>query len=633
MITSLLIANRGEIACRIMRTCRALGVRTIAVYSDADAYAKHVREADEAVWIGASPAADSYLDGARIIAAAKQTGAEAIHPGYGFLSENAAFAEAVVAAGLIWVGPKAETITAMGLKDRAKAIAEKAGVPVLPGYRGEAQDAPALIKEAEKVGYPLLIKAVAGGGGRGIRLVTKAKALAGELESAVREAEASFGDGRVMLEKLVEQPRHIEVQVFGDSHGGGVHLYERDCSLQRRRQKVIEEAPAPGMPKAVRKAMCDAAVKLTKAVNYEGAGTVEFIVDGAQPLSVDTFWFLEMNTRLQVEHPVTEMVTGTDLVEWQLRVASGETLPLKQKEITLWGHAIEARICAEDPAEDFRPGAGLIEEFGMLADEDEDWLRWEAGFETGDRVPAVYDSLIAKLVVAGETRDEANERLIDTLAHLQLVGVPGNVGFLRRCAMADAFGRGTHHVNWIAEQGDTLTQPSAAHQHASVMAVCDLQLDRGGDMPWSIQDGWRANRAAGLKTPVEVGADTDWFDPRAHDVDEDIPLALVTDLSERRFAVTTGGDSFLVSIPDFEAEAEALAGGDAVKAPMPGKLIAINVKVGDTVEKGQVLAVMEAMKMEHSLPAPRDGVVETVDAELGAQVGEGHVLIGLVEEG
>ena len=419
MISSLLIANRRENACRILRTCRAHGIRGIAVFSDADARAKHVREADEAVWIGASAATESYLDADRIIAAAKDVGAEAIHPGYGFLSENASFARAVENAGLIWVGPKADTIEAMGLKDRAKAIAEDAGVPVLPGYRGEAQDAKSLTKEATRIGYPLLIKAVAGGGGRGIRLLAKAKDLPAELESAVREAEAAFGDGRVMLEKLVEQPRHIEVQVFGDSHGNAVHLFERDCSLQRRRQKVIEEAPAPGMPDDVRKAMCDAAVKLAKSVGYEGAGTVEFIVDGARPLALDTFWVLEMNTRRQVEHPVTEMVTGTELVDWQLRVASGEKLPAKQKDIKLLGHSIEARICAEDPADGFRPGAGLIEEFGMLADPDADWLRWEAGFESGDRVPANYDSMIAKLVVWGEDREQANDSLIDTLAELQ----------------------------------------------------------------------------------------------------------------------------------------------------------------------------------------------------------------------
>lgn len=632
MISSLLIANRGEITCRIMRTCRALGIRTVAVYSDADAAAKHVREADEAIWIGAASATESYLDMDRLIAASKQADVDAIHPGYGFLSENAGFARAVTEAGLIWVGPKPETIESMGLKDRAKAIAEEAGVPVLPGYRGEAQDAKTLAKEAERIGFPLLIKAVAGGGGRGIRLVSKADELPGELESAVREAEAAFGDGRVMLEKLVEQPRHIEVQVFGDSHGHAVHLFERDCSLQRRRQKVIEEAPAPGMPEEVRAAMCGAAVQLAQAVGYEGAGTVEFIVDGAKPLALDTFWFLEMNTRLQVEHPVTEMVTGTDLVEWQLRVASGEPLPAQQDDIQLLGHSIEARICAEDPADDFRPGSGLIEEFGMLANSEDDWIRWEAGFESGDRVPASYDSMIAKLVVWGEDRDMANDRLIDTLAHLQLVGVPGNIGFLRRCAMADAFIDGVHHVNWIADQGDALSQPPGAHQHASVMAVCDVLLGDSGDTPWTIKDGWRMNATPVMKTAVAVGEDADWFDPREHDVPDDISMPLLTDLSPRRYAVTTGGDSVLVEVPDFEAEAEALAGGNAVKAPMPGKVIAVNVKAGDTVEKGQVVAVMEAMKMEHSLAAPREGVVEAVGVALGAQVPEGEILVALVED-
>lgn len=632
MIKSLLIANRGEIACRIMRTCRAMEIRSIAVFSDADVHAKHVREADEAMWIGASAATESYLDGPRIIAAALEAGADAIHPGYGFLSENAGFAQAVLDAGLIWVGPKPDTIESMGLKDRAKAIAEDAGVPVLPGYRGEAQDAAALAKEADRIGFPLLIKAVAGGGGRGIRLVEKAAALEAELESAVREAEAAFGDGRVMLEKLVEQPRHIEVQVFGDSHGDAVHLFERDCSLQRRRQKVIEEAPAPGMPADVRKAMCGAAVKLAKSVGYEGAGTVEFIVDGAKPLALDTFWFLEMNTRLQVEHPVTEMVTGIDLVEWQLRIASGEKLPAKQKDIKLSGHAIEARICAEDPADNFRPGAGLIEEFGLLADTSADWIRWEAGFESGDRVPAVYDSMIAKLVVFGEDRDEANDRLIDTLAHLQLVGVPGNIGFLRRCAMADAFIDGTHHVNWIAEQGDVLTAVPGAHQHASVLAVCDVLLGDSAAQPWTIRDGWRMNSAPVTKTAVAVLDDADWFDPHEHDVADNISMPLVTDLSPRRFAVTTGGDSVLVEVPDFEAEAEALAGGDSVKAPMPGKVIALNVKAGDPVEKGQVLAVMEAMKMEHALAAPRDGIVDSVPVALEAQVPEGQILVELAEE-
>ncbi|MEM7494363.1 MAG: biotin carboxylase N-terminal domain-containing protein [Pseudomonadota bacterium] len=632
MMTSLLIANRGEIACRIMRTARAMGIRTIAVFSDADARAKHVREADEAVWIGASPAAESYLRGDVIIEAALASGAEAIHPGYGFLSENAAFAAAVLEAGLIWVGPKSETIEAMGLKDRAKAIAEEADVPVLAGYRGDAQDTNTLRNEAEGIGYPLLIKAVAGGGGRGIRLVSSASDLAAELDSAVREAEAAFGDGRVMLEKLVQQPRHIEVQVFGDRHGNAVHLYERDCSLQRKRQKVIEEAPAPNMPDDVRAAMCEASVKLAKAVGYEGAGTVEFIVDGARPLEVGTFWFLEMNTRLQVEHPVTEMVTGTDLVEWQLRVASGETLPVEQSDIRLLGHAIEARICAEDPSEDFRPGAGLIEEFGLFGDGDSNWIRWEAGFEAGDRVPAVYDSMIAKLVVWGEDRNAAIYRSADALDQLQLVGVPGNIGFLNRCLQASAFVEGTHHVNWIAEQGDDLTVAPDDFLHAGAVSVADIQLESTGDGPWQTRDGWRLNSESRLSAPVVLGETVQWLDPDRYDGPDDVPTPVITDLSSRRFAVTVGGESALMSVPDYEAEADALAGGDAVKAPMPGKIIAVTAEAGASVLKGDALVVMEAMKMEHTLAAPRDGVVEAVSANTGDQVGEGVILVSLVPE-
>lgn len=633
MIKTLLIANRGEIACRIMRTCEELGIKTVAVYSDADARAKHVREADVAVHIGPAPAAQSYLDGERLIEAARATGADAIHPGYGFLSENADFAEAVVAAGLIWVGARADTIRSMGLKDEAKRIAEAAGVPVLPGYRGAAQDLETLSKEAEQIGFPLLIKAIAGGGGRGIREVTKASELAAQLESAVRESEAAFGDGRVMLEKLVQRPRHIEVQVFGDSHGDAVHLFERDCSLQRRRQKVIEEAPAPNMPEDVRAAMTGKAVELAKAVGYEGAGTVEFIVDGDGPLTLDSFWFLEMNTRLQVEHPVTEMITGVDLVAWQLLIADGGKIPLAQDKITMTGHAIEARICAEDPAQGFRPGAGLIEAFGPLEEANGDTLRWEAGFEAGDRVPSTYDSMIAKLVVYAPTRRQATQDLIELLHHTQLVGVPENIGFLARCAASDMFASGEHHVNWIAEQGETLTHAPDAHQLASVLAVCYVQLeDVGGGDPWGRKDGWRMNGAPRTRAPVCVGDDTDVLDPDDYPLPDGTPLPLVTDLSERRFAVTTGGDSALVTIPDFDAEAEALAGGDNVSAPMPGKVLSLKVSVGDQVAKGEIVAVMEAMKMEHSLSAPRGGIIESLGVAEGEQVTEGTVIAALAPE-
>ena len=634
MIKTLLIANRGEIACRIMRTCRELGIATVAVYSDADARAKHVREADRAVHIGAAPATESYLNISNVIAAAKDTGADAIHPGYGFLSENAEFAEAVMAAGLIWVGPKPETIRAMGLKDEAKRIAEAAGVPVLPGYRGAAQDVETLSLEAERIGFPLLIKAIAGGGGRGIREVASLAELAPQLESAVREAEAAFGDGRVMLEKLVKTPRHIEIQVFGDSHGNAVHLYERDCSLQRRRQKVIEEAPAPGMSAEVRKAMTGAAVKLAKAVGYEGAGTVELIVDGDGPLTTESFWFLEMNTRLQVEHPVTEMVTGQDLVAWQLIVADGGALPLTQDKISLSGHAIEARICAEDPAEGFLPGAGLIEAFGPLEEADGETLRWEAGFEAGDRVPPTYDSMIAKLVVHGVSREVAIDDLIETLHHTQLVGVPENIGFLARCAASDMFASGMHHVNWIAEAGEALTHPPGAHQHAGVMAVCDVQLeDTGHPDPWARKDGWRLNTAARTTAPVAVGEDADVLDPDDYPIPDETPLPLVTDLSDRRFAVTTGGDSALIVVPDYDAEADALAGGNSISAPMPGKILTLAVSAGQAVSKGDLVAVMEAMKMEHSLLAPRDGVIEALGVSEGDQLSEGTEIAKLVDEG
>ena len=631
-ITKLLVANRGEIAVRIFRTCRRLGIETVAVYSDADRAAMHVRHADEAVHIGAAPAAESYLRTEAILAAAAETGADAIHPGYGFLSENAGFAEAVLAAGLAWLGPPPAAIRSMGPKDEAKRIAEEAGVPVLPGYRGEAQDISTLTKAAEKVGYPLLIKAVAGGGGRGIRQVSKPSELEGELVSAVREAEASFGDGRVMLEKLVERPRHIEVQVFGDQHGSVVHLFERDCSLQRRRQKVIEEAPAPGMPEVVRKAMTDAAVKLAKAVGYQGAGTVEFIVDGSKPLAPDTFWFLEMNTRLQVEHPVTEMITGTDLVEWQIIVASGGKLPLKQKDIKLTGHAFEARICAEDPAEGFRPGAGLILEFGLLEEPDGESLRWDAGFESGDRVPSSYDSMIAKLIVHGETREDALEHLTATLAHTQLCGVPSNAGFLRRCALSDEFSGGTHHVNWIGENLDALAAVPDAHRAASLSAVATLLLDdEGAESPWDLHDGFRLNSVPRRDVLLAADGTAGLVDPDAPVADE-TPFPLVTDLSPRRFAVTCGGDTFLVTIPEFSADADAALGGNVVKAPMPGKVLSVLAIAGAEVTRGETLAVLEAMKMEHALVAPRDGVVEAVHASAGQQVADGDVLVMLVEE-
>jgi acetyl/propionyl-CoA carboxylase alpha subunit len=448
----------------------------------------------------------------------------------------------------------------------------------------------------------------------------------------VREAESSFGDGRVMLEKLVECPRHIEVQVFGDQHGNVVHLFERDCSLQRRRQKVIEEAPAPGMPEPVRKVMTDAAVKLAKAVGYQGAGTVEFIVDGSRPLAPDTFWFLEMNTRLQVEHPVTEAITGTDLVEWQLIAAAGGKLPLKQKDIKLTGHAFEARICAEDPSDSFRPGAGLILEFGLLEEPDGETLRWDAGFESGDRVPSNYDSMIAKLIVHAETRDAALERLTDVLAHTQLAGVPSNAGFLRRCALSETFASGTHHVNWIGENLGALAGVPDVHRAASLSAVATLLLDdEGAVSPWDLHDGFRLNSVPRRDVLLAADGEAEMVDPEAP-LSDQTPFPLITDLSPRRFAVTTGGDTFLITIPEFSADADAALGGNVVKAPMPGKVLSVLAIAGNTVTRGETLAVLEAMKMEHALTAPRDGVVQAIHASAGQQVSDGDVLVMLVEE-
>src|SRR3954451_8094878 len=425
MITSLLIANRGEIACRVIRTARRMGIRTVAVYSDADAKALHVRMADEAVHIGPSPARESYLRGDRIIEAAKETGADAIHPRYGFFSENAEFAQAVIDAGLISVGPKPDSIRAMGLKDAAKKLMIKAGVPVTPGYLGEDQDAKRLKKEADAIGYPVLIKAVAGGGGKGMRRVDDPSQFDDALESARREAASSFGDDRVLIEKYILSPRHIEVQVFGDSHGNVVHLFERDCSLQRRHQKVIEEAPAPGMDTETREAVCGAAVRAAQAVNYEGAGTIEFIADASEGLRADRIWFLEMNTRLQVEHPVTEEITGQDLVEWQLRVASDEKLPKRQDELSINGHAIEARLYAEDPAKGFLPSVGKLDHFDLGDDG-----RIETGVEEGDAISPFYDPMIAKLIAIGDDREQAIDELAAILDRVEVWPVRTNAGFL-----------------------------------------------------------------------------------------------------------------------------------------------------------------------------------------------------------
>ncbi|MAC12283.1 MAG: methylcrotonoyl-CoA carboxylase, partial [Sphingorhabdus sp.] len=451
MIQSLLIANRGEIACRVIRTARELGIRTVAVYSDADAGALHVRMADEAVHIGPSAAAESYLVGEKIVAAAKDTGAEAIHPGYGFLSENADFAQAVLDAGLLWVGPKPASIRAMGLKDAAKTLMDEAGVPTTPGYIGDNQEPAFLAERAAEIGYPVLIKAVAGGGGKGMRKVERAEDFADGLQSAQREAKAAFGNDVVLLEKWVESPRHIEVQIFGDSHGNVVHLFERDCSLQRRHQKVIEEAPAPGMDAETREAVCGAAVRAAQAVDYEGAGTVEFIADGSEGLRADRIYFMEMNTRLQVEHPVTEEITGVDLVEWQLRVASGEPIPMQQDQLSIDGHAIEARLYAEDPSSGFLPSTGRLELFDL-----DPHGRIETGVETGADISPFYDPMIAKMIVHADSRDEAREGLREMIANSAVWPVKSNAAFLVNALDHPDFATANLDTGLIGRAGDAL---------------------------------------------------------------------------------------------------------------------------------------------------------------------------------
>jgi 3-methylcrotonyl-CoA carboxylase alpha subunit len=626
MIKSLLIANRGEIACRIIRTARRMGIRAVAVYSDADAKALHVREADAAVHIGPSPARKSYLVGEKIIAAAKATGAEAIHPGYGFLSENAAFAQDVIDAGLIWVGPDPANITAMGLKDAAKKLMAEAGVPVTPGYLGEDQDPKRLKKEADAIGYPVLIKAVAGGGGKGMRKVEAAGEFDEMLGSCKREAASSFGDDRVLIEKYIERPRHIEVQVFGDRHGNVVHLFERDCSLQRRHQKVIEEAPAPGMDEPTREAVCAAAVKAAKAVDYVGAGTIEFIADASEGLRADRIWFMEMNTRLQVEHPVTEEITGQDLVEWQLRVASGETLPLKQDELSIDGWAMEARLYAEDPAT-FLPSIGRLELFALNGFDD---VRIETGFEPGDSVSSFYDPMIAKLVAWGPDRDEAIDRLTRTVDNVEVWPVKVNAPLLSFCLSRDDFGDGDVTTAFIETHLPDFHVPEATPNFIWEHAAAYLRLKGSREDEEDSQTGFRLNAAPkrevwlsdGHETRVAVAAGQVHQDIIRWDGDDAVWL-------------TFAGKTFHVGVPrgqDVAGAAGAAAGDGAIVSPMPGKIIALAVKQGEAVAKGQKLLTLEAMKMEHSLAAPFDGIVAELNASEGAQVSEG-TLLARIEKG
>ncbi|MFM9851261.1 MAG: acetyl/propionyl/methylcrotonyl-CoA carboxylase subunit alpha [Sphingomonadaceae bacterium] len=606
MIKSLLIANRGEIACRIIRTARAMGIRTVAVYSDADAKALHVRQADEAVHIGPSPAAESYLRGDRIIAAALATGTEAIHPGYGFLSENAAFAQGVIDAGLIWVGPAPASITAMGLKDAAKTLMAAAGVPVTPGYMGENQEPDFLAERAAEIGYPVLIKAVAGGGGKGMRKVEDAGDFADALASCQREATASFGNAHVLIEKYIQRPRHIEVQIFGDTYGNIVHLFERDCSLQRRHQKVIEEAPAPGMDEATRAHLCAVAVKAAKAVNYVGAGTIEFIADASESLRADRIWFMEMNTRLQVEHPVTEEITGVDLVEWQLRVASGEALPLRQDELSINGWAMEARLYAEDPAKGFLPSVGRLDYLLFLNEG-----RIETGVEEGDAISPFYDPMIAKLVAHGDDRTQAIDRLADLASGTEIWPVRTNAGFIERVLRDPSFVAGQLDTGFIAASGDALIPSDEADDLAwGTAATFALHKSRDEDEGLA---GFRLNAQPRFTVTLSHG-------DMSRTLTDNLILADATGYtSDEGILVFNKGTAFEF-LKATRGSAHGPAASGTILSPMPGRIIVVEVCAGQSVTKGQKLLTLEAMKMEHSLTAPFDGVVTELNAAPGAQV-------------
>ena len=674
MLKRLLIANRGEIARRIIRTCRRLGVETVAVYSDADACAPFVGEADQAMRLGPAPARESYLDAAKVLAAAREGGADSVHPGYGFLSENAEFAEAVVAAGLTWVGPPASAIRAMGLKDAAKARMQAAGVPVTPGYQGDDQSEARLQAEADALGYPVLIKAVAGGGGKGMRRVDASADLAAALASCRREAATSFGDDRVLIETYVARPRHIEVQVFADAHGHAVHLFERDCSLQRRHQKVIEEAPAPGMDAATREAVCASAVRAAQAVGYEGAGTVEFIADASEGLRADRIWFMEMNTRLQVEHPVTEAITGEDLVEWQLRVASGEPLPRRQDELSITGWAMEARLYAENPAAGFLPSTGRLEHFRLPSD-----IRVDSAVEQGSEVTSFYDPMIAKLIAHAGSREAAAAKLAQACREVEVWPVKTNAAFLACCLAEPHFVAGRVDTGFIGARQEALTAPATKFEAAAAGAavLASQAVWRSSDSwrppdpsrprsPWDPYRyglfGFRLNRAAGAVLAISVdgepvkavvcASDGEGFSIQVDGRQEKATLGLPVKLPGRPFGVQltarTASISYNSDVDGVvlfldgaavevmfasagETAQEALSDG-AITSPMPGRVVSVYVAVGERVAKGQALLAVEAMKMEHSLTASFDGVVAELNAEPGKQVVEGTTLVRLEAE-
>ncbi|MCM2347128.1 acetyl/propionyl/methylcrotonyl-CoA carboxylase subunit alpha [Acidovorax soli] len=670
MFKKILIANRGEIACRVAATAKRLGVKTVAVYSDADANAKHVAVCDEAVHIGGSAPKESYLRWERIIAAAQATGAQAIHPGYGFLSENEDFAKACADAGLVFIGPPASAINAMGLKAESKRLMEQAQVPLVPGYHGADQDPALLQREADRIGYPVLIKASAGGGGKGMRAVDKAEDFAAALDSCKREAINSFGDDAVLVEKYVQRPRHIEIQVFGDTHGNCVYLFERDCSVQRRHQKVLEEAPAPGMTPELRARMGEAAVAAARAVNYVGAGTVEFIVE--QPGGYDApeqmkFYFMEMNTRLQVEHPVTEAITGLDLVEWQLRVASGEPLPLQQEDLRIQGHAIEARICAENPDNNFLPATGALNVYALpeCVTFERGAVRVDSGVRQGDAISPFYDSMVAKLIVHGDTREQALARLDEALAQTHIVGLATNVQFLRRVARTASFAKAKLDTALIPrEQAALFHQESVGLPLAAAAAVAQTLLreraSEGVD-PFSRRDGFHTHGVVQRRFEFEFGGEhakalltyerggslhlvvgegaAQVAGPLAFSaVAQGIELqfsgqrtrAAVYAQGEVDHVFTPLGATQITAIDLLAHAGEAAAEGGRLTAPMPGKVVSFAVKAGDAVTKGQPLAVMEAMKMEHTIAAPADGVVQELLYAPGDQVTEGAELLKLV---
>ncbi len=665
MFKRILIANRGEIAVRVARTAKRLGIGVVAVYSDPDADAPHVQIADEAVHIGPAPATDSYLRIDHIVAAAKASGAEAVHPGYGFLSENAAFADALDAAGIVFIGPRADTIRAMGSKAAAKDLMQEAGVPVLPGYQGEDQDVGTFVKAAKMIGYPVLLKAAAGGGGKGMRLVETAAELEGALESARREALSAFGDDRFIVEKYLTAPRHVEVQIFGDGEGKVVHAFERDCSVQRRHQKIIEEAPAPNLPASVRKSLLEAGVRAGEATRYRGAGTVEFLYDGA-----DGVYFMEMNTRLQVEHPVSEAITRLDFVEWQLRIAAGEGLPLEQDAITETGHAFEARLYAEDPARDFAPSIGTLEHLDFPAN-----ARVDSGFAKGQEVSPHYDPMLAKIITSGPDREAALERLADALIATRVAGLETNTQFLHALATEPAFIEAKVSTAFIDEHRDSLfAEPDGVKLARAAAALWLSRPQQCDDDPWSLLSNWRANQPAtttlGIAGDDDVdvveltctgnafsvtteraasaadrksnraAGDTSVLEGRVlaiegHEVVFEVAgerVAAVVAPHRSDLRVWIGAAAFDVTFVDLVSTAgQHKSAEGSLEAPMPGVIVAVAVSEGDEVLAGDTLLVLEAMKMEHQVHAPGDGVVKRVLFSAGDQVREGDLLIEVAE--